>query len=280
MENYCFGKEIKALNILKNPEYDFEMFLEAPISKTRVIELRHKVKEIINQYGSEMGKSIRFITSKLVEARELNEGKLIKLMPERQNREPSSGIIIYKMPQTNMVCTSFWYQDLTQSTPDPDRKTVSGNTEISFIHFVNDLLFYTFTTIGYNNDQEFSDCYNHDGTFLSTQKSGRMLWRDAMDIAYEFDWLLKHMDVEVKNLPAKSKIDAFGCKYTNLTTNNIQIIDSKWFTTLVKSDAFKVRGHFRLQPCGEGMKDRKLIWINDFEKSGYTAPARKLKHEE
>lgn len=35
----------------------------------------------------------------------------------------------------------------------------------------------------------------------------------------------------------------------------------------------------RVNKKGEGMKERKLIWINDFKKTGYTAPARKLAHE-
>jgi hypothetical protein len=91
---------------------------------------------------------------------------------------------------------------------------------------------------------------------------------------------LKYADVEVKHLMPKEKAKEVRCKYINETSLPLEIIDSRWFTTLVKSDAFKVRGHFRLQPCGEGLKDRKLIWINDFEKSGYTAPARKLSLED
>jgi hypothetical protein len=89
----------------------------------------------------------------------------------------------------------------------------------------------------------------------------------------------KYADVETKHLLPGQRSKEILCKYINQTKLPITFLDSKWFTTLVKSDGFKVRGHFRLQPCGENMKDRKLIWINDFEKSGYTAPARKLKEE-
>jgi hypothetical protein len=90
---------------------------------------------------------------------------------------------------------------------------------------------------------------------------------------------IKYAEIETKILGAKSKDNTIGCQYNNNTKSKILHLDSKWFTTLVKSDAFKVRGHFRLQPYGEGLKQRKLIWINDFEKSGYTAPARKLKEQ-
>lgn len=85
-----------------------------------------------------------------------------------------------------------------------------------------------------------------------------------------------YADVETKELKPNSKTRGINCKYVNDTDLKITYLDSKWFTTLVKSDAFNVRGHFRLQPFGEGLKEHKLIWISEFTKSGYTAPARKL----
>lgn len=90
----------------------------------------------------------------------------------------------------------------------------------------------------------------------------------------------KYAQVETKYLKPNSKLKDIDCKYVNDTKLNLCFLDSKWFTTLVKSDGFKVRGHFRLQPYGAGMADRKLIWISDFEKTGYTAPARILSQPE
>ncbi len=92
----------------------------------------------------------------------------------------------------------------------------------------------------------------------------------------------KFAKVEIKQLPPKSRKKEFNCKYVNDTDNTIQILDSTWFTTLVKSDAFKVRGHFRLQPKKDdnGNWTKELIWIKDFQKSGYTASAKKLSLEQ
>lgn len=103
--------------------------------------------------------------------------------------------------------------------------------------------------------------------------------RIKMQLSFLFDFYLftKYAELETKELKPKSKVVGVECKYVNDTSANIKILDSTWFTNLVKSDGFNVRGHFRLQPCGEGMKDRKIVWINDFKKTGYTAPARKLK---
>ena len=90
-----------------------------------------------------------------------------------------------------------------------------------------------------------------------------------------FELFRKYGQVEIKVLQPKMKADLFKCKYHNQSDYTFEIMDSTWFTTLVKSDEFKVRGHFRLQPHGEGFKDRKLIWIKDFKKEGYTRRAKK-----
>ncbi len=142
--------------------------------------------------------------------------------------------------------------------------------------------------------------FQKDGTFLSCASENhtevrlliesrdellitkRVLKNSAFAIGYgilvRYCMLFKqYAEVETKILEPKKKTKIFGCKYLNETDMNITHLDSKWFTNLVKSDAFKVRGHFRLQPKKkEGKWTKELIWINDFEKSGYTAPARKL----
>ena len=54
-----------------------------------------------------------------------------------------------------------------------------------------------------------------------------------------------------------------------ITPNPVRpyIFDSKWYTEICNDEAFKVSGHFRLQPYGDGT--RRLIWINEFTKNGY-----------
>jgi hypothetical protein len=63
-------------------------------------------------------------------------------------------------------------------------------------------------------------------------------------------------------------------KFINETQLPIQVINSNWFTNIYRSEGFNVNGHFRLQACGEGHAKRKLIWINGFEKQGYTRMAK------
>jgi hypothetical protein len=90
---------------------------------------------------------------------------------------------------------------------------------------------------------------------------------------------IKYAEVQTDYLPPNNRIKSINCKYINDTNSMIRLLTSKWFTTLVQSEAFNVRGHFRLQPVGEGRKDRKLIWVNDFQKNGYTSKAQILTEE-
>lgn len=90
---------------------------------------------------------------------------------------------------------------------------------------------------------------------------------------------LKYAKIETKILEPNKKCEGeIGVYYKNETDLKINHIDSKWFTTLVQSEGFNVRGHFRLQPKKkDGKWTREIIWINPFHKDGYTAPARKIK---
>lgn len=60
-----------------------------------------------------------------------------------------------------------------------------------------------------------------------------------------------------------------GGKVTNGSNFTVYVVDSSWNQLIIRTDGFAVMGHFRLQPCGSGLIDRKLIWINAFEKHGY-----------
>lgn len=69
-----------------------------------------------------------------------------------------------------------------------------------------------------------------------------------------------------KNNGGKKDVD----KIHNSSNNTVYVVDSSWNKIIIRTEGFAVRGHFRLQPCGENMRDRKLLWIHAFEKHGYT----------
>lgn len=85
----------------------------------------------------------------------------------------------------------------------------------------------------------------------------------------------KYAEVETKIIIPTNNKPKTG-EYFNKTRCLFTILDSKWFTNLIRSEGFKVRGHFRLQPYKNEEKEwtKKLIWIADFKKNGYTHKAK------
>lgn len=85
----------------------------------------------------------------------------------------------------------------------------------------------------------------------------------------------KYAEVETKIIIPTNNKPKTG-EYFNKTRCLFTILDSKWFTNLIRTEGFKVRGHFRLQPYKDEKKEwtKKLIWIEDFKKNGYTHKAK------
>lgn len=73
---------------------------------------------------------------------------------------------------------------------------------------------------------------------------------------------------EVKNVERGKVINEMGIDVT--------MLDSTWFREIIRNEGFKVRGHFRLQPCKDdnGEWTRKIIYIEEFEKHGYHRRAK------
>ena len=75
---------------------------------------------------------------------------------------------------------------------------------------------------------------------------------------------------------ARRAIPDTGETLKNTAPFPVNYLDCSWLRTIVRTDGFLVRGHFRLQPCGEKHRDRKLIYIEPFQKYGYVRRAKIL----
>jgi hypothetical protein len=94
----------------------------------------------------------------------------------------------------------------------------------------------------------------------------------ALTAILSAELFINYAEIETKELAPNRQIwDGPRAIYNNKTNLPIQVVDSTWYTTLISSGEFNVRGHFRMQPYLTG---KKLIWINDFKKSGYTRKAK------
>jgi hypothetical protein len=124
--------------------------------------------------------------------------------------------------------------------------------------------------------KEHEDLLFHSYNYLNTEKGTEhddYTVREGVKIIVATELFLHFAEIETKELPPSRQIyDGPVCLYNNKTKLKMNVVDCTWFTNLIKSGEFNVRGHFRLQPYADG--SRRLIWINDFKKHGYTRKAR------
>jgi hypothetical protein len=70
-----------------------------------------------------------------------------------------------------------------------------------------------------------------------------------------------------------------GDSMNNTSSKDITIVKANWNTISIRTEGFSVKAHFRLQPCGEGRTDRKLVFIDQFNKHGYIRKGQGIKQE-
>jgi hypothetical protein len=130
-----------------------------------------------------------------------------------------------------------------------------------------------FVYLGYRNDANYRE----------------RLWKGFADQGRDVSWwiadlmqfktFLQHADVETKFVSGGRREKHLGEKYVNETKYKIEVLDSTYFTTISRTEGFGVTGHFRWQPYGPGRSGKKLIWISDFVKEGYTRTAKIARDE-
>lgn len=96
------------------------------------------------------------------------------------------------------------------------------------------------------------------------------------NIVFSYLMFKEYAEIEVKVFDSNKNVikDPIKCVLKR-KKSDVLIYDSSWFTLLVKSDSFKVGGHFRLQPYGPNRNQKKLIWITDYLKKGYVRLPKK-----
>lgn len=91
----------------------------------------------------------------------------------------------------------------------------------------------------------------------------------------------KYGEVETVECSGNSKTKISETEdFYNGAPFSVTRIDSTWLRTIVRTEGFQVRGFWRLQACGRNWGERKLIYIDSFQKHGYVRRAKKLIQEE
>lgn len=237
-----------------------------PMTKEQDRTFGKSVLEGLEKAGDMFKKKIQYISQPFYEAYLKGKSKLSGVFDKMEVDE--SGTFIWQAG--SFTHTNFYYLK-TNGTGD-DWKA--------------DYMFIQFSKHAQNDFKSIDVCISgtHDEFLKEHEKT--FIWKghydNGCDHVHYFAFLvsficfIKHVELETKIIKPESKEWHIGTKYLNETKSKIEVLDSTWFTTIVRSEGFNVRGHFRMQPCGQNLADRKLIWISDFEKTGYTRTAKKL----
>lgn len=106
------------------------------------------------------------------------------------------------------------------------------------------------------------------------------VWQYLPSLLLSYLCFLNYAKVEDKVIMSNSKEGRGRLRNINETNTGVSFITSHYVTNLYVKGAFKVSGHWRLQPKKiDGKCTKELIWINQFMKNGYTRKAGMLNNQ-
>ena len=154
---------------------------------------------------------------------------------------------------------------------------------MSTVSFVDDVLGLSRMNIGMYIDCAYTDVYKmYCPIGLSLDNIGGEFINSLVQMGDSTGLLVmfrSYADHELKVVMGKSTGKVNNVQYKNPNKQNVHVIDSSWYTSIIKTEGFLVKGHLRLQACGTGHSERKLIYIDSFEKHGYIRKAKMLPQE-
>lgn len=259
-----------ALELLDSPtptEYEINVpESHVPMTEEEKRRFGLSVLDGLEKTGKTMfGSKIQYISQPFIEAYNLGKHKLAGIFDKEPMEE--HGTFIWQAG--SFTHTNFYYV----------------NTKIIDGVWQADYMFIQFSKHAQNDFKSIDVCISGKEIDGKVEEK-TFIWKGHYDNGFNhthyfafivtFLVFIKHVELETKIVNANKKEVHIGTKYVNETKSNIEILDSTWFTTIVRSEGFDVRGHFRFQPFGPALQQRKLIWISDFEKHGYTRKAKIL----
>lgn len=239
-----------------------------PMTQKQDLDLLHMIQGQFSnkEFSSSFKNNIQYVTQPFYEAYRKAGSKLRPICLKEPIQE--QGTLIFKFEHHTQT---MFYR--IENSGDDSAKGVNAMIIMFTKHGKSDSFALDLFVLLDHDESSFAD-YIWDG-FV---REGRDCAWFISDLLL-FKTFLKYVEVETKVIPGNKKNFHIGTKYLNETKDKIEILDSTYFTTISRTDGFGVRGHFRFQACGEGLKDRRLIWISDFQKNGYTRTAKILNQQ-
>jgi hypothetical protein len=151
-----------------------------------------------------------------------------------------------------------------------DKEYYLAGRWLTILPIKNGKIIYCLRNSNVSNDEEY-------GTIHGTETEDA--YGNILD--YLFSYLIFYNFTETENKTIFStesgkqrRIKIDNEKFLNESNNDIEIIDTNYFTRIIRTGEFGVSGHFRLQKHGPKNSLTKLIYIEKYKKSGYTKEAK------
>ena len=243
--------------------------LLSPGASRAIHKLKNEAKEIEEIFGAFCDRIINNCEKGYYLAKKINDTlsedinvqeKLITLLHELDSTQ---GLMLLPKFRYSHIFNSFAYY------VENDKTKQELNFSISF-HGMRGLEVFMSGTFVKNKFKSMSFVADDLEFYIDTTTVFEMFTNYAFNILLFVQFAeVETVITEGKPSVGKSKIKFNNEKFLNDSSIKIEVIDSNWFKRLIRTGAFKVKGHFRMQPHGQNNSLRKLIWIDEFEKTGY-----------
>lgn len=233
----------------KAPSVGFNLRLNKSISKL--------IASLIANYKKEYEKNIKYISKPILEFTYKNVEKLtsfqkdlkddigvLLLHTNRKSIDSAVNMIFYQLHRKLDACVTGWLI------------FVAGG------HIV-----------------EFAQVEVYEDGLVNIQTGSRVMDKEIEEmVLMKLNLLvfMQHAELETKIIHGKKnrKVIFNKQKYLSEIDLNIHLVDSTYYTTIIRKEGFKVKGHLRMQRYGPGRSLQRMIYIQPFEKHGYTRRAK------
>ena len=140
-----------------------------------------------------------------------------------------------------------------------------GGVIFSCYWFTGDILLFS-TLIRYDKEEK-----RWQNTEMFPYVENNMIVLDVCTLVLFKQFAVEHKEFKLKS---RTKQKNRNGKYRNELYSDINVIDKTYFTSIYNFNKFSVNGHFRNQPYGKNRSKRKLIWVEEFIKKGYSRSAK------
>lgn len=245
--------------------------------KRFIIDIKEDYSEVVQKFFTFNKEVINncekaYFLSKKINDTFLNDFQVSdKLLALSHKIKPCKGVVL--LPTLYNRTTSFGYQ-----IERPKGSLGKVFYQVAF-YTLSGIEYYFSGYLDKNNEFIGESIYADDIEFIAFSKNDMFI--ALMVFSFTIILFMQFAEIETvitvgRNSKGKSKAKIKKEKYLNESDIPIEIIDSTWFRRLIRTGKFKVSGHFRLQPYGKGRSEKKLIWIDEFNKNGYKTNPKML----